>query len=71
MAEPPLISALNDAFETSHSDGGGADDQLGLALIWLIELYASELAISYEEAAVQIALMCELTRIIESDSRGH
>lgn len=41
------------------------DDRLGLALIWLIETYASQLDISYEQAAEQIGLMCEITRILE------
>ena len=65
MVEPSLLSALNHAFETSLDGGAGVDDRLGFALIWLIELYASQLAISYYEAAEQIGLMCELTRIIE------
>ena len=66
MTADQLIRTLDIALDTATFEHFSPDDQLALAVIWVIERVARELGLSLNQAAAHVALMCDITQVLES-----
>ena len=62
MLADPLLSALDEALECPQVAHLSRGDRLALTLWWLIESVADELEMPPEQAADEVAKLCELAK---------
>ena len=69
MLADPLLAALDEALECPQAAHLSRGDRLALALWWLIESVGDEFQMPPEQAADEVAKLCELAKAMMSDGR--
>ena len=62
MLADPLLAALDDALDCPQARHLSRADRLVLALWWLIDRTADEFGMPFEQAADEVAMLCELAK---------